>query len=135
MKDLDGAPDAMEVYTIGQDDAMGLAGTHRKNPATIEKSRQDLRQFFVHSNIIVNVLFNRLDTHLSVQLGTLTDFSLLSKPSGTGLRMLRTQPNPAFTANRVRLAGNTDIGVITLLFNVLGGLQIIPASQPNEPSN
>lgn len=135
MKDLDGTPDAMEVYTIGQDDAMGLAGTHRENPATVENSRQDLRQFFIHSNRIVNIVFNHLDTHLGLQPGTLTNFSSLSKPSGTGLRMLKTQPNPTFKEHRVRLAGHTDIGVITLLFNVLGGLQIIPAGQPNELSN
>lgn len=49
--------------------------------------------------------------------------------------MLRTQPNLAFTENRVRLADHTDACVITLLCNVLNGLQIISAGQPNEYFN
>jgi isopenicillin N synthase-like dioxygenase len=36
---------------------------------------------------------------------------------------------------RTALFGHTDVETITLLFNVLGGLQILPNSLPNEEGN
>ena len=47
--------------------------------------------------------------------------------------MLLSHPNTQTTD--ISLGGHTDIGTITMLFNIVGGLQILPASSANEFDN
>lgn len=48
--------------------------------------------------------------------------------------MLLTRPQPVVD-HRIAFAGNTDVGLITMLFNILGGLQILPAGAENKNEN
>ena len=68
---------------------------------------------------------NQLDDHLRLPKGSLGSLQRLDRVSGSTLRMLRYPPQPEGD-RRTAFLGHTDIGTITILFNVLGGLQILP---------
>jgi isopenicillin N synthase-like dioxygenase len=48
--------------------------------------------------------------------------------------MLLTRPQPIID-HRVAFAGHTDVGLITMLFNIIGGLQVLPAGVENKNEN
>jgi hypothetical protein len=48
--------------------------------------------------------------------------------------MLLTRPQ-SIVNHRIAFAGHTDIGLITMLFNIVGGLQILPAGVENKNEN
>ena len=48
------------------------------------------------------------------------------------LRMLRSLPQKS---HRTNIIGHTDLGCITILFNVIGGLQILPFGSENVEKN
>ncbi|KAL1966121.1 hypothetical protein VTN77DRAFT_4869 [Rasamsonia byssochlamydoides] len=59
----------------------------------------------------------------------------MSSPSGTSLRMLRYPPQPA-EDRRISLLGHTDIGSLTILFNITCGLQLLPpGAGPRDESS
>ncbi|PVH97059.1 putative oxidoreductase [Periconia macrospinosa] len=128
----DSTRDCIEVYTLSQDDILGNIPP-LSNPAPIESNRHDCRGFFESAFTVVNVLLGHLDRQLDLQPGTLEARCALDKPSATSLRMLLSPAQPE--DRRINLGGHTDIGLITLLFNVTGGLQVLPAGSENIDEN
>jgi isopenicillin N synthase-like dioxygenase len=124
----------MEMYTVGQDDILGNIPP-RNNPSTIETNRMECKQFFIHVHSIATMILAALDRQLDLQPGTLERLSPLDKPSDTSLRLLLSHPQPTANANHISLGGHTDIGTLTLLFHVAGGLQILPAGRDNVHAN
>lgn len=124
----------MEMYTIGQDDIMGTVPP-RQNPEPLEARRKDCQLFFRRAHQAVSVILTRLDKELGLASGTLAALCPLEKPSGTSLRMLLSHPQRAEDYHHITLGGHTDIGIITMLFNVVGGLQMLPANAENVNSN
>ncbi|KAF4637954.1 hypothetical protein G7Y89_g103 [Cudoniella acicularis] len=131
LKTEDGKFDATEMYTLGQDDILGTCAP-RQNPAPIEANRKHCQDFFRHAYGAVCEILAHLDKQLALDGGTLSSLCSLEKPSDTSLRMLLSHPQ---LGPRVTLGGHTDIGTITMLFNVAGGLQILPAGSENIDSN
>lgn len=122
--------DSIEVYTVSQDDILGnIAPLH--NPEPIESGRDDCRGFFQAAFAAVTVILRHLDKHLDLQPGTLAALCALDKQSATALLLLLSAAQPAEDPRRVNFGGHTDIGIITLLFNVTGGLQILSAGSKN----
>lgn len=109
-------------------------GPPRANPAPIERNRQLLKSFIVQAYSVVKVILSHLDSHLNLAPGTLASLQPQTKASGTALRLLRYMPQPVGD-RRTSLLGHTDIGSVTLLFNVLGGLQILPPGLDNVDEN
>ncbi|KAJ5810616.1 oxidoreductase 2OG-Fe(II) oxygenase family [Penicillium pulvis] len=134
LKTDDGKMDCMELYSINQDDMLGNRSA-RKNADTIEAKRADVRQFIENSHSIIDVIFSHLDKQLGLQPGTLSELSPLNEISETSVRLLRSQSQLCPQYDSILLGGHTDIGTITLLFNVVGGLQILPADCENELGN
>ena len=132
MKTDDGRLDAIEVYTLAQDDITSLTAP-RANPPPIETHHNDCREFFQNAAAVTRIILTRLDAKLGLPLGTLAALCPLDKSSDTALRMLRAAPN--LEDNRIAFGGHTDIGIITMLFNVVGGLQILPAASENIQEN
>ncbi|KAF1967605.1 Clavaminate synthase-like protein [Bimuria novae-zelandiae CBS 107.79] len=89
MKTEDGKPDAVGVYTLGQDDILGTV-TPRAHPEPIESHRVEFRKFITRAHLLSPVQLANDD-------------------------------------HRINFVGHTDIGIITLLFNVVGGLQVLPS--------
>jgi isopenicillin N synthase-like dioxygenase len=124
----------METYTVGQDDIMGNIPP-RNNPSTIKTNRIECEQFFVHAHSIATAILAALDRQLDLQPGTLERLSPLDKPSDTSLRLLLSHPQPTVNTNRISPGGRIDIGTLTLLFHVAGGLQVLPAGRDNVHAN
>jgi isopenicillin N synthase-like dioxygenase len=125
----------MELYTLGQDDIVGNT-TPRENPVPIKAQREACRAFFFDAHKVITILLGHLDKHLGLQTGTLASLCPIDKQSDTSLRLLQSHPRESpVDAKRITLGGHTDIGTITLLSHVIGGLQILPAGCENSYEN
>ncbi|KAJ5108515.1 oxidoreductase 2OG-Fe(II) oxygenase family [Penicillium angulare] len=134
LKTDDGKMDCMELYSINQDDMMGNRPT-RKYIDTIEHNRSDVVQFIQHSHAAISVIMSRLDEQLGLPPGTLNALSPLDQVSETSVRLLLTESQSTPQYDTITLGGHTDIGTATLLFHVIGGLQILPAGKENKMEN
>ncbi|KAI4086089.1 MAG: hypothetical protein LQ344_007867 [Seirophora lacunosa] len=134
MKIEDGSPDRMAFYSLSQDDILGNSAS-RPAPAVVETHRPDLEGFFHHGHIIFSRILSHLDARLGLESGTLISLSPLEKTSGTSLRLLKALPSGRAANARTDLLGHTDLGSITMLFNVVGGLQILTPSAPKVPAD
>lgn len=117
-----GSPDRSEIYNVSEDDLLGLL-TEFPAPLAISRNRDTLRSYAVAARSIVNVLLAHLNTHLHLAPGTLE--SLHDPATGSQIRMLRFTPQPEGD-RRTSLGNHTDGGSITVLFNTVGGLQMLP---------
>jgi len=134
LKTDDGKPDTMEIYSISQDDMIGTTPPF-KNPEPLESHRQDCQAFFRHAHAAISVILSHLDEKLGLPRNTLASINPLDRPTATSLRLLLSPPQSGTKEFRGVLPGHTDIGCITMLFHVAGGLQILPAGCENEEPN
>ncbi|KAI6083532.1 putative oxidoreductase [Hypoxylon rubiginosum] len=134
LKIEDGRPDRVEFYNVGRDDIMGVSAP-LSNPPCIEQSRLALKSYMEQAHSIVRLICATLDSQLRLPSGTLASLQPLDKPSGTALRLLRYLPQPT-ADRRTSLLGHTDIGSLTILFNITGGLQLLaPGTDPTDEAN
>ena len=134
LKIEDGRPDRVEFYNIGRDDMMGVCDP-LSNPPCIESGRSTIKNYMEHCHSVVRLICSKLDSEMHLPEGTLASLQPLDKPSGTMLRLLRYLPQP-YTDRRTSLLGHTDIGSITVLFNITGGLQLLrPGTDPSIEEN
>jgi isopenicillin N synthase-like dioxygenase len=96
------------------------------NPPCIEAHRSDIKSYMEQAHSITELVCSHLDAQLRLEPGKLASLQPLGVPSGTALRMLRYLPQPEGD-QRTSLLGHTDIGSLTILFNITGGLQLLPA--------
>ncbi|CAI7646587.1 unnamed protein product [Penicillium glandicola] len=123
LKTDDGKMDRMDLYSINQDDILANRPP-RRNADPIEAKRAELRQFIESSHSVIGL-----------NPGTLSALCPLDQISETSVRLLLGQSQSTPEYDSITLGGHTDIGTITLLFNVVGGLQILPAAKENTPEN
>ena len=126
--DSNGTPDRCEFYTIGRDDFTGMSKQPQPQPAIVEQNAEAVRSFMTNSDGIISVLFSRLEHHLHLTPGTLAAKHPPIKPSGSQIRLLRYAPQLAHD-RRTSLVPHSDLGSLTILFNVLGGLQILASPE------
>lgn len=132
LKIEDGRPDRVEFYNVGQDDMTGLVSKPLTNPPCIEAHRPAIKSYMEQAHFIVSLICSHLDSQLGLAPGTLASLQQMSSPSGTSLRMLRYPPQPP-DDQRTSLLGHTDIGTLTILFNITGGLQLLaPGADPRD---
>ncbi|TVY73201.1 Oxidoreductase vrtI, partial [Lachnellula suecica] len=135
LKMEDGTPDRIEFYNVGRDDILGVSEPLR-NPEYIEMHRDDIRAYMEQAHSVVELICDHLDAQLHLAPGTLAKFQSIDRPSGTHLRMLRcpaqkylsVSPQQPPDDQRTSLLGHTDIGSLTILFNITGGLQLLNPS-------
>lgn len=125
--------DRTAFYNLNQDNILGNI-TPGANPQIVETHRQTFKNFFVHGHHILSHILTHLDTHLDLPTGTLASFSPLDRASGTSLRLLEMLPSGADSKARTDFVGHTDMGSITMLFNVVGGLQTLDRLAPDPPA-
>lgn len=128
-----GSPDRVDFYNISQDDILGNVA-ERANPGVINNNRAALKSYICHNYAIVTLILSHLEEYLHLPSDTLAALQPLNKASGTSVRLLRYLPQPV-DDRRTSLLGHTDIGTVTILFNVLGGLQILPSGLENAEKN
>ncbi|XHG04830.1 hypothetical protein AWENTII_008081 [Aspergillus wentii] len=122
--DRQGNPDRNEFYNISKDDIMGISNP-LPAPDILQKSRKTQESFIQTSHSIVTHLLNLLNDNLQLPPSTLANLHRLHARSGDQIRFVKAPPQPT-DDRRTALGEHTDFGTITILFNRLGGLQVLP---------
>ncbi|CAF9931894.1 MAG: hypothetical protein ALECFALPRED_005121 [Alectoria fallacina] len=133
MKNEKGQPDRCEFFNVGQDDIRGNI-PRRANPKPVQDNRETFMSFMDNASRVLFRIFGILEAQLGLPTGTLAALHRQDQPSGTVVRMIRYPPQTP-RDHGSSLLNHTDYGTITMLCNVLGGLQILPPGASNEDSN
>lgn len=79
----------------------------------------------LNAHTLVRLILGHLNTHLHLSPNTLTSMHRQDAVSGDQIRIVKSPPQPP-SDFKTALGKHTDFGSITILFNQLGGLQILP---------
>ncbi|ESZ95458.1 oxidoreductase [Sclerotinia borealis F-4128] len=128
--DANGTPDRCEFWGISKDDAIG---NHSPTPwpPTIVENRPLLKSFATQCHDLCLHILGHFEQNLHISEGQLTSLHRSFKPSADQIRMTKFAAQPGID-RRPSLVPHTDIGTLTLVWNVLGGLQILPAGAPSN---
>jgi len=80
---------------------------------------------------IVTLVLSLLNEHLKLPPNTLQDMHRLQGNSGDQIRFIKAPPQPT-DDRKTALGEHTDFGSVTVLFNRLGGLQVLPPGRNAE---
>lgn len=119
-----GTLDRNEIYNIPKDDVLDIAEPV-PSPELIASEKDLLRTYVKQNNDVVQVLFSSLTS--SMKLPPTSSFAArhrLSKRSGCHIRFIHAPPQ-AIDDRRTALGEHTDFGSVTILFNRVGGLQVL----------
>ena len=100
-------------------------------PPMVEPHRPLLRSYIKNAHAIVSLILTRLGNSLHLEPrngsadGLLPSLHRLDARSGDQVRFVRAPPQP-LDDRQTALGAHTDFGSVTLLFNRLGGLQVMP---------
>jgi isopenicillin N synthase-like dioxygenase len=83
------------------------------------------RSFLQHGHSIARIINETLATQLGVAADTFSSLQSPKQTSGTVVRLIKAYASPEQGDLRTSMIHHTDFGTITLLANVLGGLQIL----------
>ncbi|KAG9585126.1 Clavaminate synthase-like protein, partial [Aureobasidium melanogenum] len=122
--DAKGTKDRNEFYNVSKDDILGLSEP-LPAPKLLEPHRDLLRSFMQHSHAIVDLLLRLLNHQLGLPHDKLSSLHRLCSVSGDQVRWVHAPPQP-MDDRRTALGQHTDFGSVTILFNRLGGLQVLP---------
>lgn len=125
-----GEPDRNEYFQVGQDDLLGNKPP-TENPQIVNDNRATMVHFLDRLDPIVKLVMSILDTQLGIPPGKLSSLQRRDKLSGTNIRMIRYPPQIA--DRRTSMVQHTDFGTLTVLSNVLGGLEILEQDSPSDP--
>ncbi len=94
-------------------------------PDFVLKRIDYFKRFASYGQQIATVLNRILARHLSLPQDTFSALQRPTEPSGTAIRLIKTFASPDDEDLRTSMAHHTDFGTITLLANIVGGLQIL----------
>ena len=132
--DSQGTKDRNEFYNVSKDDVLGLStAPPLPAPAVLRKeaSRALLARFMRRSHAVVALVLRLLSGRLGLvgkgeaEGGRLESLHRLRGRSGDQVRWVRAPPRK-MDEEAMALGEHTDFGSVTVLFNRLGGLQILP---------
>lgn len=109
---------------VSKDDIVGLT-PHLPAPDLLHDSRPRLESFMRNSHSVVTLILDLLNKGLDLPPSTLTNLHRLSSIGGDQVRFVKAPPQPV-DDRRTALGEHTDFGSVTVLFNRLGGLQVLP---------
>jgi isopenicillin N synthase-like dioxygenase len=82
-----------------------------------------------NAHALTTLLLTHLNTHLALPEGTLPSLHRQTALSGDHIRFIKAPPQPQNDL-RIAMGEHTDFGSVTILFNRVGGLQVLlPHSQ------
>lgn len=121
----DGSPDRCEIYGFPQDDLLGLGESNNRIPPAFDSNRALLTSCLRRMHSVAETICRHLDAHLDLPKGTFEAIHSIDKASPSSMRFLHMPPQEPSNL-KTSLMGHTDNGSITVLFNIIGGLQILP---------
>ncbi|KAH8112401.1 Clavaminate synthase-like protein [Phellopilus nigrolimitatus] len=125
-----GNVDAAEFIDVAKDDALAYpAIVHRTYPSPVNTHMDS-----TDPTILTNTILSVFEKKLGLPAGVLLSCHADGDPTGTEARVIKTPPkvNDAAVSQGVKekvdvtLGAHTDFGSLTLLYNRLGGLQVLP---------
>ncbi|EME84735.1 uncharacterized protein MYCFIDRAFT_41980 [Pseudocercospora fijiensis CIRAD86] len=124
--DRKGTKDRVEFWNISKDDILGIS-ERLKNPEVLrgEENRGKIRAYMLDCHAVVTMILGRLEKRLGLPEGRLRDLHRLQAVSGDQVRWVKSPPQD-IDDRRAALGEHTDFGSVTVLFNRLGGLQVLP---------
>ena len=115
---------------MSKDDIFGLSDP-LPAPTVVMENRALIKSFMSSAHGIVTLVLTLLNDHLKLPTGTLQGMHRLEGRGGDQVRFVKAPPQPV-DDRRVALGAHTDFGSVTVLFNRLGGLQILPPGKDAE---
>ena len=128
--DNNGTPDRCEFWAVGKDDILGISAP-QQNPQILNTNRANFKSFIDRGHALCELISSHLDKHLGLPPDTLASHQRLTEPSSNQVRLIKSPPQ-CEGDRRTSFLPHTDLGSITVLFNVLGGLQILPPGLPMD---
>lgn len=125
-----GDVDRNEFYNVSKDDILGIS-SKLPAPSILTSNRPLLESFIKASHALVIFMLALLNDHLRLPENSLQNLHRLQRPSGDQVRFVMAPPQPR-NDRRIALGEHTDFGSITILFNRLGGLQVLPPGKGAE---
>ncbi|GKZ22391.1 hypothetical protein AbraIFM66951_011559 [Aspergillus brasiliensis] len=122
-------------HSLSQDEVLGTFNHSRLHPDVISSNKEQLRQFIEHAHAVLDEILAKLDTCLGIEPQTLEALSPLDQESDSIVRLLWSPAQAHPDYDRISFGGHTDLGTMTLLFNIAGGLQVLPAGCENIKEN
>lgn len=101
-------------------------------PPLVHENLELYTSFLTHGQSIVENVSSTLATQLGLPSDAFSSLQQTTKPSGTVVRFIKSLASPKAEDLRTSMIHHTDFGSITLLANVLGGLQILAPGRPPE---
>ena len=121
---------ANDVLQVSKDDMLEI-GKRWPAPDVLSSQRPLMKGFMQSAHQIVYTVLGLLNEHLRLPPKTLENLHRLEGTSGDQIRFLRAPPQPK-DDRRTALGEHTDFGSVTVLFNRLGGLQVLPPGKDAE---
>ncbi|TVY28518.1 Oxidoreductase [Lachnellula hyalina] len=112
---------------IPKDEFLGISETPFEHPQLFYKNADLINSYIQTAHSIVILILSHLNNHLHLPPNTLQNLHYLRSHSGDQVCLIKSTPQPA-SELRTTLGNHTDFGSLTIIFNRLGGLQILPPS-------
>ncbi|KAK2737422.1 hypothetical protein FQN57_007512 [Myotisia sp. PD_48] len=128
--DKDGNTDRNEFYNISKDDIFEISDP-LPAPDLLTEHRLLTKNFMSNAHSIVLLVLELLNEHLQLAPSILTDMHRIYEPAGDQVRIVKAPPQPS-DDRRTAMGQHTDFGSVTVLFNRVGGLQILPPGEQAE---
>lgn len=125
--DSTGTSDTAEFWNIGKDDMLETPGSIRvKYPSRMEspETKCAFGDFQASCHRVGLEIMSIIAECLDLPPDAFTNKHRINKPSDDHVRITRAPPRASPDMSEIQTPGHTDFGLITILFNWLGGLQI-----------
>jgi isopenicillin N synthase-like dioxygenase len=131
MKTDTNQPDLYESFKLSRDELIGL-DTAPEYPSPISNNLDAFTSYFAHAQPIIELICRILSMSFGLPSSTILSRMSPESKSGTMLGFMKFPSATTEADRRTSLLSHTDMGTITLLANILGGLQILPPSSEGE---
>ncbi|QSS58659.1 oxidoreductase [Histoplasma capsulatum] len=121
---------SVKIPGVSKDDILGISET-LPAPDLLKECRSLFKSFIINAHNIATMILNLLNDSLHLSPSTLANMHRLHAISGDQVRIIKAPPQPP-DDRRTSLGQHTDFGSVTVLFNRVGGLQILPPGQDAE---
>jgi isopenicillin N synthase-like dioxygenase len=111
---------------------LGISKTPFAHPRLLYDNAPLIQDYMRHAHALVSLILDHLNTHLHLPPHTLTSLHRQTEISGDQIRIVKSPPQPPSDL-KTALGKHTDFGSITILFNRIGGLQILPPPSLTPP--